>query len=359
MNTPMNTPSKNEELLLNSIVKIIEQAKGQVASTVNSTLTLMYWHIGHEIYKQVLGNKRAEYGRRVIETLSNHLQRKYGTNEYSPRSLRRMMQFAQAFPDLQMVTPVVTQLSWTHFLLVLPLKDSVRREFYITMAASERWSKRELENRIGSMLYERTVISGKPKDFIQKELATLRNENRLSPDLVFKSPYFLDFTGLKGFYSERDLEGMLLSRLQEFILELGYGFSFVERQKRIIVDGEDYYIDLLFYHRKLRCLVAVELKKGHFKAEYKGQMELYLRYLDKYEKENGEESPLGLLLCAEGGKEQIELMQLDAVGIKIAQYLTELPDKQRLIEELRRQRQIVEAHFIEKKELEENSDSVD
>ena len=180
------------------------------------------------------------------------------------------------------------------------------------------------------MLYERTAIATKPDELIKQELSELRENNVLTPDLVFKSPYFLEFTGLKGMYSEKSLEDSLVAHLEQFILELGNGFTFVERQKRMIIDGEDFYLDLLFYHRRLHRLIAIDLKLGKFKAQYKGQMELYLRWLEAHEMEVGEEQPLGLLLCTEGGDEQIELLQLDKSGIKVAQYMTELPSKELL-----------------------------
>lgn len=232
------------------------------------------------------------------------------------------------------------QLSWSHFVEVLPLKDELQREFYLTLSANDRWSVRHLRKEIDSMLFERTAISQKPDVVIKSELASLRDDNELSPDLVFKSPYFLDFTGLKGFYSEHSLEDSLVAHLEQFMLELGNGFTFVERQKRMIIDGEDFYLDLLFYHRRLHRLIAVDLKLGRFKAQYKGQMELYLRWLEKNEMEPGEESPLGLLLCTEGSEEQIELLQLDKSGIKVAQYMTELPPRDVLIQQIRKSMEI-------------------
>lgn len=223
---------------------------------------------------------------------------------------------------------------WSHFQEALPIKDEIQREFYLTMAAEENWSVRTLRAKIDSMLFERTAIAAKPKEFIRAELATLRNEHSISPELVFKSPYFLDFTGLKGNFSESELEDSLLSHIETFLLELGSGFTFVARQKRLIIDGEDFKVDLLFFHRKLHRMIAVDLKLGKFRPEYKGQMELYLRYLDRYEREPGEESPLGLILCTEGNKERIELLQLDAAGIKVANYLTELPSKEIILRQL-------------------------
>lgn len=218
----------------------------------------------------------------------------------------------------------------------MTLKDSLQREFYLTMAAAERWSKRTLQAKIDSMLFERTAIATKPDELIKQELTNIRDNNVMTPDMVFKSPYFLEFAGLKGMYSEKDLEDSLLAHLEQFILELGNGFAFVERQKRMIIDGEDFYLDLLFYHRKLHRLVAIDLKLGRFKAPYKGQMELYLRWLEANEMEPGEESPLGLLLCTEGSEEQIELLQLDKAGIKVAKYLTELPPRDILIRQIQK-----------------------
>lgn len=255
------------------------------------------------------------------------------------------MQFATLFPDEQIVSQVATQLTWSHFIEVLPIKDEIAREFYITLAASERWGRDRLRKEIDGMLFERTAIATKPDELIKKELSTLRNDDVMSPDLVFKSPYFLEFTGLKGMYSEKSLEDCLLAHLEQFIIELGNGFTFVARQKRMIIDGEDFYLDLLFYHRRLHRLIAVDLKKGHFKAQYKGQMELYLRWLEQNEMEPGEESPLGLLLCTEGGEEQIELLQLDKAGIKVAQYLTELPPRQVLIHQIQKSLEAAKARF--------------
>ena len=273
--------------LIQDLRQIVEQARGHVASTVNSELTLMYWHIGERINREVLGNERAEYGKQIVSAVSIQLQAEYGSKGFEERTVRRMMKFAQMFPDLQILTPLVTKLSWTHFLIVMPLKDELQREFYLTMAASEGWSKRTLQSKIDGMLYERTAISGKPDEMIKRELSQLRDDNVLSPDLVFKSPYFLEFTGLKGMYSEKSLEDSLVTHLEQFILELGNGFSFIERQKRMIIDGEDFYLDLLFYHRRLHRLIAIDLKLGKFKAQYKGQMELYLRWLEVNEMESG------------------------------------------------------------------------
>ena len=338
--------------LVADLRQIIDSARARVASTANYELTMMYWHIGERINRDVLANQRAEYGKQIVSTLARQLQALYGTRGFETRSIRRMMQFASKFPDLKIVSTLSTKLSWSHIIEILSLSDPLQSEFYLTLAASERWSVRTLREKIDSMLYERTAIATKPDELVRKDLAELRDDNALSPDLVFKSPYFLEFTGLKGMYNEKSLEDSLLTHLEQFIIELGNGFCFIARQKRMIIDGEDFYLDLLFYHRRLRRLIAIDLKLGRFKAQYKGQMELYLRWLEAHEMESGEESPLGLILCTEGGEEQIELLQLDKAGIKVAQYLTELPPRDVLL------RQIQQSLADEKTRLEyKESDS--
>ena len=341
----INSGSVEQQSLIKDLRQIIEQARGHVAATANYELTMMYWHIGERINREVLGNQRAEYGKQIVAQVAQQLQAEFGKKGFEERTIRRMMQFAQMFPDIQIVSPLVSKLSWSHFLIVMPLKDELQREFYLTMAASERWSKRTLQAKIDGMLFERTAIATKPDELIKKELSTLRDNDVMSPDLVFKSPYFLEFTGLKGMYSEKSLEDCLIAHLEQFIIELGNGFTFVARQKRMIIDGEDFYLDLLFYHRRLHRLIAIDLKKGRFKAQYKGQMELYLRWLETHEMEPGEESPLGLLLCTEGGEEQIELLQLDKSGIKVAKYLTELPPREVLIRQIQKSLEAAKARF--------------
>lgn len=349
----MNDIEKNNQIvaqaatqsLIQDLRQIIEQARGHVAATANYELTMMYWHIGERINREVLDNQRAEYGKQIVAQVARQLQEEYGSKGFDEKSIRRMMQFANLFADEQIVAQAARKLSWSHFIEVLPLKDDLQREFYITMAASGKWGRDRLRKEIDGMLFERTAISGKPDEFIKKELSTLRDDNVMSPDLVFKSPYFLEFTGLKGFYSEKSLEDCLVAHLEQFIIELGNGFSFVARQKRMIIDGEDFYLDLLFYHRRLHRLIAIDLKKGRFKAEYKGQMELYLRWLEAHEMEPGEEPPLGLLLCTEGSEEQIELLQLDKAGIKVAKYLTELPPRHVLMQQIQKSLEAAKDRF--------------
>jgi predicted nuclease of restriction endonuclease-like (RecB) superfamily len=296
-------------------------------------LTILYWQIGDRIRQDILKEKRADYGRKIVVTLSRQLTEDYGNN-FNEKNLRRMIQFTEVFSNMEIVVTLSRQLSWSHFVAILTLKDDLQRDFYAEMCWMDRWSVRTLRKKIDGMLYERTAISKKPEELVKKELSALRDEDRLTPDLVFRDPYFLDFLGLKDTFCEKDLETAILREMESFILEIGIGFSFVARQKKITVDNEDYYLDLLFFHRKLKRLIAIELKLGKFKAAYKGQMELYLRWLEKYEKEPGEEIPLGLILCAGKTSEQIELLQLDKSGIKVAEYMTELPKRELLEQKL-------------------------
>ena len=319
--------------LISDIRRLIETARHNVAVTVNTGLTILYWQIGNRIRQDILKEKRAEYGKEIVATLSQELTKEYG-NGFSYSALTRMVRFVEVFPKKKIVSTLSQQLSWSHFVEIIPLKDNLQRDFYAEMCRIERWSVRTLRKKISGMLFERTAISKKPEELIKQEIVALRQEDKLTPDLVFRDPYFLDFLGLKDTFSEKDLETAILREMESFILELGAGFSFVARQKRITVDNEDYYLDLLFFHRKLKRLIAIELKLGKFKAAHKGQMELYLRWLEKHEKEPGEETPLGLILCAGKASEQIELLQLDKSGIKVAEYMTELPERKLLEQKL-------------------------
>ena len=309
--------------LLNDIRVLIEGSRQDVAQTVNSALVVLF---GNRIRREVLQNKRAGYGEEIVQTLSAQLVMDFGRT-FNRRNLFHMLRFAEQFPDERIVYALRTQLSWTHFRDLLSLTDPLKREFYAEMCRIERWSTRTLRQKIDQMLFERTAVSRKPQALIEQDLASLREEDRLTPDMVFRDPYFLDFLGLSGQYAEKDLEQAILRELESFILELGTDFAFVARQKRITVDSEDYYLDLLFYHRRLRRLVAIDLKLGKFQAADKGQMELYLRWLENYEIQPGEEPPIGLLLCADKSEEHVQLLRLEQSGIRVAAYLTELPPR--------------------------------
>ena len=289
--------------------------------------------IGKPIQMEVIKYKRAEYGRRIIATLSQELSAEFGRG-YSYSALTRMVKFAEVFSEGEIVATLSQQLSWSHFMEILPLDQPLQRDFYAEMCRVERWSVRTLRDKIDSMLFEHTAILKKPKELAKAEIAALRTEDQISPNMVFRDPYILDFLGLNDRYLEKDLEDAILRELETFLLELGNGFAFLGRQTRIQIDSEDFYLDLLFYHRNLKRLIAIDLKLGNFKAEYKGQMELYLRWLARHEQQPGEETPLGIILCAGKKEEQIELLELGHSGVHVAEYLTALPSRELLQQKL-------------------------
>ena len=342
----MNEITNN--ILFEQIKNLIEQTKNNVAIAVNSSLTMMYWHIGKLINDEILQNKRAEYGKEIVATVSQQLIKQYGKG-YSYSALTRMMKFAKNIDEKNIAT-LSQQLSWSHFKELIVLEDTLKIEFYTQMSIAQNWGVRTLRERIDSMLYERTALSKQPDELIKYELDNLKQEE-FSKNMILKDPYFLDFLDINDRCLEKDLEDAILRSIEQFIFELGVGFSFIERQKRIIIDGEDFKIDLLFYNRKLKRLIAIDLKIGRFKAEYKGQMELYLKWLSKYEKEEGENEPLGIILCADKKEEQIELLELEKSGIHVAQYLTVLPPKEILEAKLHQAIESAKAkYFIDNKE---------
>ena len=326
-------PAGEALVLLADVRELVLSARQTVARGVNAALVLLYWKVGERIRKEILKEKRAEYGQEIFSTLSRKLMAEFGRG-FSQQNLFRMAEFAATFPEEKIIATLSKELGWSHFVELLPLKKHLQRDFYAEMCRVERWSVRMLRQKIGGMLYERTALSKKPAKLAAMELRQLREEDKLTPDLVFRDPYLLDFLGLHGAYSEKDLETAILRDLEGFLIELGSDFAFLARQKRMVVDGEDFYLDLLFYHRRLRRLVAIELKLGKFSPADVGQMEFYLRWLKKHETRTGEDEPLGLILCAEKSDERIELFELARRGIRVGEYLTELPPKKVLEQKL-------------------------
>lgn len=306
-------PAQND--LYATVSDLIEEARRALARQANSATVFLFWRIGQQVNGEILNHQRAEYGQKIVATLATQLVANYGRS-FEARNLRRMMQFAEQFPDFGIVSPLATQLSWTHVVEVLPLKTPEARLFYLGEAASRQLGKRELRQLIDRKAYERKEIAN----------AQLTEASAIPLD-TFKDPYLLDVLGLHDGYLEADLEAAILRELESFILELGGGFAFVARQKRMIIGGEDFHLDLLFFHRRLKRLVAVELKLGKFEAGHKGQMELYLGWLDRYERQEGENAPIGLILCAEKSGEQIELLQMDRDNIMVAEYWTAFPER--------------------------------
>jgi predicted nuclease of restriction endonuclease-like (RecB) superfamily len=314
--------------LLRDVRTMIHIARQSMAATVNTAIVRLYWQIGRRARKDILRETRAEYGQEILATLSQELTAEFGRG-FSVSNLSRMMALAEAFPNEPILAALSQELGWSHFIELLPLERPQQRDFYAEMCRLERWSVRTLRQKIDSMLYERTALSKKPAKLIAQELRQLREEDKLTPDLVFRDPHILDFLGLKDTYAEKNLEEAILREMESFILELGVGFAFVARQKRMTIDGKDYHLDLLFYHRKMRRLVALDLKIGEFTAADKGQMELYLGWLKRHEAEPEEDEPLGVILCAGNNKEHMELLELQKSGIHVATYQTDfLPAKE-------------------------------
>lgn len=341
--------------LVEELRELIGATRSRVAQAVNSELILLHWQVGKRLRDEVVGEERAAYGKEIVAEVALALSAEFGRG-FQKRNLYHMMRFAEVFPDLEIVNAVRTQLSWTHFRELLAIDDPLKRQFYTELCRIERWSTRALKAKMNGMLYERTAIAKRPKEVIAETLDALHDDDRLTPDLVFRDPYILDFLKLPADFSEVNLESAMLRELEAVIMELGDGFSFVARQKRMSIGADDYYLDLLFFHRKLRALVAVELKLGRFDARDKGQMELYLRWLSRHERQPDENAPLGLILCAEKNEEQVELLELTEGSIRVANYLTELPSKELLERKLLESLEHARARGLASKNIESIKD---
>jgi predicted nuclease of restriction endonuclease-like (RecB) superfamily len=309
--------------LLLDLRALVQSARQRLATVANATYTLLCWQIGRRLLRDNLQSGRAAYGKQILATVSQELTAEFGAG-FNYTSLTRMARFAEWMTNEQILATLSQTLSWSHFVELLPIKDPLARDFYAEMSRIEHWDVRTLRQKIGGMLFQRTALSKRPTSVISAEISKLR-DGQMSPDTVFRDPYLLDLLGLKGAYSESDLESAILREIEGVLLELGTGFAFVARQKRMSVGKDDFHLDLLFFHRHLRRLIAVELKLESFQPAHVGQMELYLRWLDKHERAQGEEAPIGLILCAAADAEQVELLQLDAKSIRVSEYLTALP----------------------------------
>ena len=347
----------DEKALITDPRSLIHAARQRIAVVANSTTTLLYWHLGRRLLTENLQDGRAEYGKQILATVSRELTAEFGRG-FGYATINRAIQFSQCFPVQEIVSTLSTQLSWSHFMELLPVKEPLARDFYAELCRLEHWDVRTLRKKIGGMLFQRTALAKKPQQVIAAEIGQLR-AGQLSPDVVFRDPYFLDLLGLTGAYSEADLESAILREIEGVLLELGTGFTFVARQKRMSVGRDDFHLDLLFFHRHLRRLIAVELKLEHFQPAHVGQMEFYLRWLDKHERAPGEEAPLGLILCASADAEQVELLQLDAKSIRVSEYLTELPPikllQARLHQAIAHARELTARHATRAKETQDTA----
>lgn len=309
------------------IRKLIHQAREHVAREYNSTQVLLNWMIGKRIDEEFFDSQRATYGDKVLENIANQLSLEYGRG-YGKINLSRMLKLSRLFPTREIVSTLSKQLSWSHFVMVCAIDETLKRDFYTEMCRIQHWSVRDFKRQMDSMLYERTVISKEPEVVIKSSIDALKKNDSVSSNLVFKDPYFISFIGSSNYKSERDLEDLILDNIVEFLQELGDDFCFVSRQKRMSTGRKDRYLDLLFFNRRLRRLIALDLKLNNFDPAYKGQMEWYLNWLDKNARLPFEEKPLGIILCAGKDQDDIEYLKMDQSGIHVAQYINELPSQE-------------------------------
>lgn len=325
MNQPIST--NHFKAIWQDIRSLISQAKTTLARNVNTTLVLLYWHIGEKINHEVLSHDRAAYGKQTLQQLAAHLTSEFGEG-FDRSNLARMAKLYRTYPDSKIVGTLSQQLSWSQLTLIIAIDDSMKRDFYAEMCRIESWNVRELRKQINNRLYERTALAKHPTEIIKQQIEKLKTEDTLTPELIFRDPCILSFTGLPPFHSESDLENAILTNITDFIREMGSDFCFVARQKRMSTEDTDRYLDLLFFHRRMRRLIGIELKNEAFQPEHKGQMEWYLNWLDKNERRDGEEHPIGIILCTDKKRTDIEYLYLENSNIHVAQYLLELPPKE-------------------------------
>jgi predicted nuclease of restriction endonuclease-like (RecB) superfamily len=319
---------------------IISNAKNRAILLVDNERTIMYWHIGRRIFEEEQGGKsRADYGAYLIKTLSEQLQPEFGSG-FSYRQLNWYRKLYRTFP---IVSSLRTQLSWTHYKMLLSVNTNDGREFYIAETIKNNWNSRQLERQIDSSLYERLLLSN------DKEAVIAVAKGELKPSearQIIKDPMYLEFLGLKreASYYEKDLEAAIITHLQEFLLELGNGFSFIARQKRIHLDGDDFYIDLVFYNRLLHCFVLIDIKTRKLSHEDVGQMQMYVNYYDRIEKSSEENKTIGILLCARKNEAVVKFTLPEGnKNIIASQYHLYLPTEQQLINEIKKEIDIVES----------------
>lgn len=315
---PRDDIPDDEDALFAYVADLVEQGRRVAATQANATLTMTYWLIGRAISVNVLRQQRADYGKQIVATLSRQLTERFGRG-FELASLRRMLQFAQEFPDQEIVATVSRQLSWSHLKELIPLPSEDARRFYIEQTTTKHLAVRDLRKVIARKAWERREIANSQIP-----------EGSVVPRDAFTDPVILDMLGLHDSYLEKDIEAAILNEMRAFLMEVGHGLAFVSSQKRMAVGNTEYRLDLLFYSRPLRRLVAVELKLGAFRPAHVGQMETYLKWLDAYERQPGEEAPVGLILCSEADREVVEFLELHKDGIAVLEYWTSLPPKAEL-----------------------------
>lgn len=325
----MKKEVSNIQTLVNDVKEIIDYAKEKVVRTVDNQRVTLYWNIGQRIFEEEQGGEeRAEYGKYLLKNLSKEIEPLYGSG-YSIRQLELMRQFYRTFP---IANTVRSQLNWFQYKLLIRIGDEEKREFYIAQSVNNHWNGRELERQINSSLYERLLLSNDKKDV----LAVARKEKLpSSPSEIIKDPMCLEFLGLeqKSHYYEKDLEQAIITNLQAFLLELGNGFSFVSRQQRIHLDGDDFFIDLVFYNRLLQCHVLFEIKTHKLTHQDMGQLQMYVNFYDRNEKQEYENPTIGILLCADKNDAVVKYsLPKENETILASKYQLYLPSKEDLLD---------------------------
>ena len=320
--------------LLSDVQSLITNAQEKAIQAVDTQRVMLYWNIGQRIYEELQdGKDRADYGKQILKTLSSDLEPMFGSG-YSVRQLELMRQFYKVFSN---TNTLHSQLNWSQYKLLIRIEDSDKREFYIAESTKNNWSSRALERQINASLYERLLVSNDKKSVL--EVAKDEKHPILATEII-KDPMILEFLGLeqKSSYYEKDLEQGIISNLQDFLLELGNGFSFVSRQKRIHIDGDDFFIDLVFYNRLLQCFVIFEIKTHKLTHQDVGQLQMYVNYYDRNEKQEFENPTIGVLLCADKNDTVVKYtLPDDNKTILASKYQLYLPSEKELIEELHRE----------------------
>lgn len=320
--------------LLQQIHSIIATATDRAIRSVDTERMMMYWQIGKVIFEEEQqGKDRADYGTFLIKSLSENLQPQFGSG-FSYRQLNWYRQFYKTFP---IVSALRTQFSWTHYKSLISIDNQDKREFYIAETSKNNWTARQLERQVNSQLFERLLLSND----VQSVLAVAREE-KLPTDAkeIIKDPMVLEFLGLKreAAYYEKDLETAIITHLQDFILELGNGFSFVARQKRIHIDGDEFFIDLVFYNRLLQCFVIIEIKTTKLTHQDIGQLQMYVNYYDRFEKQEFENNAIGILLCTDKNDAVVKItLPENNKNIIASKYQLYLPTEQQLIDEVKKE----------------------
>ena len=328
-----------EKVIFEEVKKVLQEARNKVYKTANNAMVEAYWNIGRIIVEKQSGNEKAEYGAALLKNLSKEMTKEFGKG-FTLTNLKYMRQFYLTFPKSHALSD---QLSWTHYRLLMRVENENARNFYIEETIKSNWSTRQLERQITTLFYER-ILSSKNKEKVSQEIYKLEPKKNLPEDII-KDPYVLEFLGLPENidFLEKNLEQSLINHLQKFLLELGRGFSFVARQKRITFDGRHFYIDLVFYNYILKCFVLIDLKVGDLTHQDLGQMQMYVHYFQEEMMNEGDNPPIGIVLCADKSDSIVKYtLPKGEKQIFASKYMLYLPSEEELLLELKKEYDILE-----------------